>query len=265
MSESNVGRNLSNPEVSIITPAYNCEKTIKTTINSVLSQSFINWEMIITNDCSTDDTEKIIRSYASKDERLIVISNMSNVGASASRNESIQRARGRFMCFLDSDDYWNEDKLDSQLSFMKASDVAFCYHDYIIVDENGNCKRKVTCPEVTTYKAYLKDNKIGVLTIMLNINKIGKPYMYNQPVAATVGTWLKILKSGVVGVKAPDILGYYRITTGSLSRNKLRSRYWYWRALRDVMKINSFVALYYTFLSSFNAFKKNHLRNGGGL
>lgn len=260
MSKSDIDRSTLSPEVSIITPAYNCERTIEKTIRSVLSQSFIDWEMIITDDCSTDDSANIISSHADRDERIIVINNLTNVGASASRNKSIARARGRYICFLDSDDYWAAEKLDRQLAFMKSNNIAFSYHDYEIIDEYDNCKKHVFCPDVTTYEAYLKDNKIGVLTIMLDVEVVGKPYMYNQPVAATVGTWLKILESGIIAVKVPDVLAYYRITAGSLSRNKLKSRYWYWRALRDIMKIHPILALYYTFISSYNAFKKNYIK-----
>jgi teichuronic acid biosynthesis glycosyltransferase TuaG len=249
-----------NPEVSIITPACNCERTIAKTIESVLSQSFIDWEMIITEDCSTDNTAYIVSSYAGRDERIVVINNLSNVGASASRNKAISRARGRYICFLDSDDYWAVEKLDRQVTFMKENNIAFSYHDYEIIDEKGNQKKHVFCPELTTYKDYLKNNKIGVLTIMLDVEVVGKPYMYNQPVAATVGTWLKILESGIIAVKVPSVLAYYRITAGSLSRNKLKSRYWYWRALRDIMKINPIIAFYYTIISSCNAFKKNYLK-----
>jgi len=245
------------PIVSIITPAYNCETTISQTIDSVLSQSLEDWEMIIVDDFSSDNTKKILFDYARKDSRLIILENSSNSGVSASRNRAIASSRGRFIAFLDSDDYWDRYKLEKQLTFMLARNIAFSYHDYFIVNGAGLIVKKVLCPPEFSYRKYLLNNGIGVLTIMIDVLQVGKPHMYNQPVAATVATWLTILKNGNKAYRAPTSLGYYRITKGSLSRNKLRSRYWYWRALVDILRINPIMATFYVFVSSVLAVKKN--------
>lgn len=259
MSRSDGMKNTPAPNISIVTPAYNCDATVQETIDSVLAQTLSDWEMIVVNDNSKDGTADILEEYAERDSRIKVIHNLENLGASGSRNRALELIQGRYICFLDADDYWAPDKLKKQMDFMKSENVSFCFHDYMIVDENGNQVKKVNCPGSFSYKSYLKNNKIGVLTIMLDVEKVGVPYMYNQPVAATVGTWLKILRSGVVAHKVPGAMAYYRITSGSLSRNKLRSRYWYWRALTDIMEMNPFHAFYYTLISSFNAVLKNHI------
>jgi teichuronic acid biosynthesis glycosyltransferase TuaG len=248
---------LPQPLVSVITPAYNSASTISIAIDSVLSQSFKQWEMIIVDDCSTDATRSLLKEYEERDNRIRVFSNPCNGGASVSRNLAIELSNGRFIAFLDSDDYWDEDKLGKQVEFMLSRRIGFSYHDYCIVDQGGKVLKKVNCYDSMTFARYLRDNRIGVLTIMLDTSIVGKPFMYDQPVAATVATWLMILKAGYCAYRAPCCLGYYRITKGSLSRNKLRSRYWYWRALRDIVHINPIAAFYYTLASSLAALKKN--------
>jgi teichuronic acid biosynthesis glycosyltransferase TuaG len=245
------------PIVSIIIPAYNSEATITQTIDSVLSQTLEDWEMIVVDDFSSDNTRNILYGYARKDSRLTILENSSNCGVSASRNRAIATSRGRFIAFLDSDDYWDQFKLENQLHFMLARNIAFSYHDYFIVNNAGLVVKRVFCPSEFSYRQYLSNNQIGVLTIMIDTHQVGKPHMFNQPVAATVATWLTILRDGNKAYCAPNSLGYYRITKRSLSRNKLRSRYWYWRALVDILRINPIVAIYYVLVSSVFAAKKN--------
>lgn len=245
------------PAVSIVTPAYNSARTVSETIASVMAQTFENWELLIVDDCSTDETVLRIEEAVDGDPRVRLLRNDSRLGASGSRNKAIGLAVGRYIAFLDADDYWHERKLEDQVGFMAANRVGFSYHDYAIVDESGMVLKKVACPPKLNYQQYLRDNRIGVLTIMLDTDVVGKPHMYNQPVAATVGTWLRILKAGheahnVIGAQA-----FYRITPGSLSRNKLRSRFWYWKALTTIVGMNPVSAAYFTVVSSVNAFKKN--------
>ena len=119
--------------VSIITPVYNCDKFIAETINSVIAQTYINWELIIVDDCSTDDTEKVVRSF--QDQRIHQYQNVVNSGAAVSRNRALREAKGRWIAFLDSDDLWLPNKLDRQIKFMVDNSVSFSYTNLGVIDE----------------------------------------------------------------------------------------------------------------------------------
>lgn len=132
--------------VSIIMPSYNSSKTIRASINSILAQSYDNWELLITDDQSTDDTLEIIKDLAAKDSRIKIFQNENNSGAGISRNKSISNAQGRFIAFLDSDDMWEKDKLTKQINFMIKNGYHLTYTQYIKVDEDGNIKGKIHPP-----------------------------------------------------------------------------------------------------------------------
>ena len=116
--------------VSIITPAYNAAAYIAETIESVIAQTYTNWEMLIVNDCSKDNTAEIIQNYAAKDKRIKLINLKQNSGAAVARNTAIQNAKGRYIAFLDSDDLWKKEKLQKQIQFMQQNGYAFIYSSY---------------------------------------------------------------------------------------------------------------------------------------
>ena len=126
--------------VSIIMPSYNTGKFIKETINSVISQTYSNWELIIVDDCSTDNTDEILKNI--NDDRIIYLKNEKNSGAAVSRNKALREAKGRWMAFLDSDDLWVPQKLEKQIKFMKGNGYYFTYTNYSEIDENGNLNGK---------------------------------------------------------------------------------------------------------------------------
>lgn len=244
------------PEVSIIMPAFNCCRTIQASIDSVLSQTHKKWELIIINDGSSDATGSVVKKYASLDERIQVINLRKNLGAGPARNIAIVAAAGRFVAFLDSDDVWCPEKLQLQTEFMKANDYAFAYHDYSIIDKEGALRKNLRCESRFDYKKYLSNNGIGVLTIMIDTSKVDLPRMSDQPATEAVGCWLEILQQGFFAYRLPMNLASYRLTPNSVSRNKVRARYWYWRVMRDRLKISFASALVYLVLSSLNAYKK---------
>ena len=127
--------------VSIITPVYNCAKFIAETINSVIAQTYINWELIIVDDCSTDDTENIVRSF--QDQRIHYYQNVVNSGAAVSRNRALREAKGRWIAFLDSDDLWLPNKLDRQIKFMMDNHISFSYTNLGVIDEASNSLNRV--------------------------------------------------------------------------------------------------------------------------
>ena len=135
--------------VSIIMPSYNTGKFIGETINSVIDQTYINWELIIVDDCSSDNTDEIIKNI--KDSRIVYLKNEKNMGAAVSRNRALREAKGKWIAFLDSDDLWKENKLEKQIKFMKDNNYYFSYTNYIEIDENGNQNgKKITGPKRIT-------------------------------------------------------------------------------------------------------------------
>jgi len=208
--------------VSIITPSYNCEAFISDTIASVISQNYKNWEMLIVDDCSTDNSTNIINNFIKDDERIKLILNDRNEGAAVSRNKAIKAAKGKYVAFLDSDDLWGKDKLEKQIDFMEKNNIALSYTSCELVDESGVKLNKVITPvEKLDYKEMLKENQIACLTAIYNAELIGKFYMPLIRKRQDYGLWLSILKKIPYAYKAPGILALYRVRSGSVSSNKV--------------------------------------------
>ena len=148
--------------VSIITPAYNAAACIAETIECVLAQTYTNWEMLIVNDCSKDDTAEIVQSYVVKNKHIKLINLQQNSGAAAARNTAIKNAKGRYIAFLDSDDLWKKEKLQKQIGFMQQNRYAFTYTSYEHFKETKeNIQNQVQIPKSLNYKQALKGNQIG--------------------------------------------------------------------------------------------------------
>lgn len=160
-----VNVNKNNALVSIIVPVHNCEKTIKTTIDSILRQTYPTFEVIVVDDFSTDKSEVIVKSF--NDERIVYLKNDKQLGAAYSRNRAIKLAKGEYIAFLDGDDLWGETKLEEQLSFMKENNYSFSCTDYDVIDENGvSTGVYITGPLSMDHKTFIKTDYVGCLTIM---------------------------------------------------------------------------------------------------
>lgn len=225
--------------VSIITPTYNSEKYIKETINSVLSQTYQNWEMIIVDDCSTDNTVRIIEEEMEKNSRIRFIQLQENQGAAVARNTAINYANGRYIAFLDSDDLWEMNKLEVQVSFMNMNNIPFSYTSYKIINENGEETGKVVnVPEKIDYNQLLKNTIIGCLTVMLDINKFGRVQMPNMRTRQDTALWLSILKQGYIAYGIQQPLAKYRKKSGSISSNKLKMAKQNWKLYREIENLS---------------------------
>ena len=151
--------------VSIITPMYNAQKYIADTMDSVLAQTYQNWEMIIMDDCSTDGGPDIVKEYSAKDSRIRYFRNERNQGVSKTRNAAMQKASGRYLAFLDSDDLWDADKLNVQIKFMRENDAHFTCTGCRIIDEDGQPTGQVRhIPAKKDYSQMLKGNSAACLT-----------------------------------------------------------------------------------------------------
>lgn len=234
--------------VSIITPTYNSAAFISKTIESILAQTYKNWELIITDDCSSDDTVSIVREYLIKDKRIKLFQLPLNSGGGVARNNSIKEARGRYIAFCDSDDRWTPNKLSAQISFMKKKDCAFSYTSCVNCDEEGNEVGIDLCYSKITYRKELCDNFIGCLTAVYDVEKIGKVYMLPIRKRQDWGLWISVLKKCRIGYGIKETLGYYTIRKGSVSSNKLSLIRYHAELYSGILNIPMFIGFCLYFL-----------------
>jgi glycosyltransferase involved in cell wall biosynthesis len=220
------------PKVSVIMPAYNCQRYIAESITSVVSQSYEDWELIVVDDCSSDETSLVVSSFL--DPRICLIKNKSNLGGAASRNIAISRAKGRFIAFLDADDVWEPDKLEVQLAFMLESGVGFCFSSYKVMYEGLDHCDVIKVPVKVSFSQLLKHNYIGCLTAIYDTSFYGKFYMPLVNKRQDFALWLELLKRFEYAYSSPHVLGAYRVRPGTLSSNKKDAFKYYWRVLRSV-------------------------------
>ena len=243
--------------VSIITPSYNSERFISDTINSVIGQTYDNWELIIVDDASYDQTPKIIKRFLSKESRIKAIFLKENIGPSEARNQAIRIAKGRFIAFLDSDDLWLPNKLDTQINYMITNSVGFSFTSYIQISEDGlNHLKEIHAPTRINYNFYLKNTIIGCLTVVLDRSIVGDFEMPKIRSSHDMALWLMILKQGFVAHGIDVTLAKYRLVSTSNTANKLKSMYDVWRVYRDFEKLNLIFSLYNFINYIYNAIKK---------
>lgn len=209
---------MNNDLVSIIMPSYNTGGYIKNSIESVLAQTYENWELIIVDDCSTDDTDSIVGQFS--DKRIRYLKNEKNSGAAISRNYALREAKGRWIAFLDSDDLWLPEKLEKQIAFMKNNDYHFSYTRYIEIDEeskpNGKC---VTGPKRITKHGMYNYCWPGCLTVMYDAKYVGLIQIEDIKKNNDYAMWLKICKKADCYL-LDEYLAKYRKREGSISNNR---------------------------------------------
>ncbi|MEX3745330.1 MULTISPECIES: glycosyltransferase family 2 protein [Lysinibacillus] len=250
---------MNHPLVSIITPSFNSSRFIEDTVSSVLNQTYPHFELIIVDDCSKDNSWEMITAFSKSDVRIKIYQLEKNSGAAAARNYGIQAANGKYLAFLDSDDLWDQHKLEVQVKFMESNNYTFSFTNYNMIDEKGNTLNKtVTCPSVIDYNSLLKNTTIGCLTVMLNIEQLGKPVMPNlQP--EDTALWLKILRNNNKAYCLQEVLASYRIVGNSASSNKLKVAKKMWIVYRKSENINRLKTSWYFVHYAWNAVKKHYL------
>ena len=207
--------------VSIITATYNSSKFVVETIESILAQTYTHWELLITDDGSTDDTLAIVEAYMAKDARIKLFRLASNSGAGVARNHSISHAQGRFIAFCDSDDCWLPEKLEKQLAFMLEKDAALSYTSYYEQDEQSRRQAKVICKPTIDYWAIRADDGIGCLTAIYDTEKLGKVYMPEMRKRQDWALWILIIQRCGIAYGLQEPLALYRDLRRSLSSNRL--------------------------------------------
>ena len=242
--------------VSIITPTHNSARFIRETLDAILAQTHTNWELLITDDASTDDTCEIIAAYQEKDDRIKLFKLKENAGAAVARNNSIRHATGRFIAFCDSDDLWTPDKLEKQISFMLDNGHAFTFAPYHIISEAGKNIGFTPTRSRVSYNDILITCDIGCLTAVYDTEQLGKVYMPLIRKRQDYGLWLKILKQVDYAYSHPEALGYYRYRPHSISSNKFKAIWYIWKVYRDVEKLPFFRSLYLVFVYSTYGIRK---------
>lgn len=243
--------------VSVIMPCYNMESYVADSIASVQRQTYPHWELLIVDDASTDGTVETVKKLAEQDEKIHFVVKNEHSGIADTRNQCIQMAQGRFLAFLDADDIWHPEKIETQLRFMSDRNVSFTYTTYDWIDEEGRTLNKfINTIGNLDYKSYLRNTIIGCSTVMVDTDIVGQVVVPNFRTSEDTATWLGILKKGHLAYAIDEPLVSYRIRRRSASSNKLKASADLWKVYRRHEKIPFFKALHYFSCYAFNAIKK---------
>ena len=236
-----------NELVSIITPSHNTAKFIAKTIESIKAQSYQNWEMIIVDDCSSDNTDEVVSRYLN-DKRIKYIKNDKNDGAAVSRNRAIREAKGKWIAFLDSDDLWSPDKLEEQIKFMQKNGYHFSYTNYEEIDEFGNKTGvRVTGPRKVSKLGMYNYCWPGCLTVMYDSKKVGLVQIKDIKKNNDYAMWLKICKKTDCYLLDKYLGQYRRGRTGSISTHDIKTMIgWHYKLWHEAEDRNIIMSLWYT-------------------
>ena len=244
--------------VSIITPTWECGNFIEDTIKSVLAQTYVNWELLVQDDFSTDNTANIVKRYALSDARIKYDCNEKNIGAAATRNKAICRTSGRWVAFLDADDLWLPSKLEHQLRFMVENNHAFSYHEYNEINEDGQ-KNGVYVSGISRVNrmAMLACCWPGCLTVMYDKDSIGLVQINEIARNNDTAIWLKIVRKSPCYLLKEN-LACYRRRNNSITPKSILKRIWsHYPLFRVAEEMNPLLATFWTLVNVFgNGFKK---------
>lgn len=251
--------------VSIIMPSYNTDKFIAETIESVLSQTYSNWELIIIDDCSTDNTDRVVEKYLT-DKRIRYLKNKHNSGAAVSRNRALREARGKWIAFLDSDDLWMPCKLEWQIKFMKKYDYHFSYTNYSEINEKGKENGIiVTGPKRITKTGMFNYCWPGCLTVMYDREYVGLIQIKDIKKNNDYAMWLKVCKKADCYLLNKCLAQYRKGRKGSVSSHSIKTMIgWHYKLFREAEGKGAIVSLFNTCRNMVFGFykKKRYVVNG---
>lgn len=219
-------------KVSVVIPVHNSQKYLKECLDSVVNQTYSNLEIIVIDDASEDDSVSIVNSL--NDDRIILIRLSENKGVSIARNKGIEIATGDYLCFIDADDVWKNDKIEKQIRFIANSGYSFIYSNYIFLkyDIKNQVKYRITkVPRKLSYEEAIKNTTIFISTVMIDLRKVKKEYIYmpDLQIGQDTAAWWQVLKQGFIAYGMDDALAYYRVHTKSLSSNKIKAVLGAWK------------------------------------
>lgn len=212
-------------KVSIIMPLYNCEKFLKHSIQSVQNQTYDNWELIIVDDASTDNSLEEAQLLAEKDSHIHIHSLTQNKGVGYARNVAISFAKGRYLAFLDSDDLWAKHKLEKQIDFMQSDDIGLSHTGYAFIDEKGQLLPTgiIHVDQSVNLLRYLKTTQIGMSTVMIDRKKFPNiSFPSDRRLSEDASTWVPLLRQGEYFHGMDEVLMLYRVRENQLSSNKIK-------------------------------------------
>ncbi len=229
--------------VSIITPSWNCARFVEETLQSILAQTYSNWELLFQDDCSTDETKEIIERYAAQDTRIKYACNAANSGAAITRNNALKRAKGRWIAFLDSDDLWMPTKLEEQVQFMAKKNIAFSYHEYIEINEQcQEVGRLISGKKVVNRFDMYACCWPGCLSVMYDAQEIGLIQIRDVKKNNDTAMWLRVIRKANCHL-LPITLGRYRRREGSITPPSIKDRIlWHYRLFRDAENMGKIVS-----------------------
>lgn len=227
------------PLVSVVMPAHNSARYIGEAIASVRAQTYASWELLVVDDASSDDTFNIVSSAAHEDSRIVVFRLEENIGAAEARNYALERAKGECVAFLDSDDTWLPNKLETQLAAMEASSSDLCYTSYAIVDEEGvKAKKDYIVPAHIDFEGLLCENVIDCSTVLVKAQLLGKDAFSSNYAHEDYVLWLSLLSSGAKVVGCTEVLANWRFHQGSRSYDKVKAAAGRWKIYREALGLS---------------------------
>lgn len=226
------------PLVSVIMPAYNASGFIEAAIRSVLSQTYENWELLVIDDCSTDNTCQIVEALALQDDRIRLFPNKENQGVAKARNRGFDLCRGDYVALLDSDDFWFPTKLEKQVcaALQTQSDIIYC--SYSMIDREGRsiCEDFIV-PESTDYDSFLVQSVISCSTALLSRSVYTRHRFPTDYYHEDFILWVRLLRDGYTAHGISEVLAGYRLMEGTRSSDKVRSAINRWKIYRDYLKL----------------------------
>lgn len=240
--------------ISIVIPVYNAEKFIEETVASVVNQTYTNWELLLVNDGSTDNSGAIIDRLAQSDDRIKTF-HLEGGGAAKARNTGTENAKGRFLAFLDADDLWEKEKLEKELQFLKENDAAFVFTGYEFADHNGVGTGKIVrVPKTLSYGQALKNTTIFTSTVMFDMDKTGKELLYMPQIKSEdTALWWRVIREGYIAHGLDENLVRYRRAGKTLSSNKLEAIRRIWNLYRKAEGLSIIKSCYYFVFWAWNA------------
>ena len=261
-NEFSAEQSLTEPLVSVVMPAYKCERYISKAIESVIQQTYTNWELIVINDDSPDSSEAIAQEYAKKNSRIRVIHQIPNAGCAEARNMGISHANGKYIAFIDSDDEWVATKLEKQIQLLKIQKAQIAYTSYDFIDENNtSIKKPFIVAAQTNYKKMLGRNELGCSTVIVEANLLQKYRFEKAYYHEDYVLWMKLLKIPVKAVGATEVLTHYRVISSSRSYDKKKAAKHRWIIYRKALHLSFYASVCAFIKYAVNAVKKHYLVN----
>lgn len=231
--------------ISIIMAAYNAEKTIEVAIQSVINQTYKNWELIVVNDCSQDGTLEIVSTLAKSDSRIRIINNPINCGASQTRHNGLMQARGEWIAILDSDDIWTNDKLEKQITLQEQTGAELLFTGSAFMNDAGQRLNWILhVPEKIGYKKLLKQNLISNSSVLVKTDLFKQHEAIGDNMHEDFACWLQILRTGRIAYGIDEPLLIYRLSSNSKSSNKIKAAVMNWNTYRYI-RLSIITSIYF--------------------